>query len=350
MSNAEITIRSIWTPDSTYTHHRIPGILISSRGTVIIYNEARRDGSDWAHMDIFIQRSEDHGKSFGDPIYIARGTDKYKTVNNPVMLEDSLGRLHILYLRDYSIKGGGAWQRISEDDGITWSEPRELTEFSRPELHNAFAFGPGHGIRTREGMLLVPIWMVLKSANAPIGDHWPSVISTFCSNDNGETWFMGEIIGSVGGAHYPGVVFPNETVAAETSDGRIILNIRSFNRYRALSYSDSGYGGWSVPKARSDMPDPCCFGSIAKYDGLDGQYALIAVNCADEHDRVNITVRASLDDGRTWNIKRTVDADRGGYVDIATDEKNGFIYLIYEDKAGSSAVYLARMTPDWLIK
>ena len=348
MSNASISIKSVWEPDGTYTHHRIPGIFVTSKGAVIIYNEARRDGSDWALMDIYLQRSEDHGETFGEPIYIANGTEQYNTVNNPVMMEDSLGRLHILYLRDYSINGGGAWQRTSIDDGRTWSEPKEITAFTNPELHNAFAFGPGHGIRTKDGMLIVPVWMVLKNANVPLTEHWPSVISTFCSKDNGETWFLGEIIGSLGGALYPGVVYPNETVAAETSDGRIVLYIRSFNRYRALTYSKNGYDGWSRLEAKNELIDPCCFGSIAKYEGLDGKYALLSVNCADEHERRNITLRVSYDDGKTWSIKRTVDAERGGYVDIACDEKNGYVYVLYEHNAGASAVMLAKMTPNWI--
>ena len=350
MSNAWISIKSIWESDGTYTHHRIPGIFVTSRGTVIIYNEARRDGSDWALMDIYLQRSEDCGETFGEPIYIANGTEQYNTANNPVMMEDSLGRLHMLYLRDYSIRGGGAWQRISTDDGKTWSEPREITEFTAPELHNAFAFGPGHGIRKKDGTLIVPIWMVPKSANVPLSEHWPSVLSTFCSKDNGETWFLGEIIESVGGALYPGVVYPNESVAAETSDGRIMMSVRSFNRYRALTYSDTGYDGWSKLQARKDLPDPCCFGSVAEFDGFDGKYALLSANCADEHDRVNVAVRVSFDDGKTWSVKKTIDAERGGYVDIATDEKNGFVYVLYEDKGGSTGVYLAKMTPEWLIK
>ena len=300
-------------------------------------------------MDIYVQRSEDGGESFGDPIYIACGDEQYKTVNNPVMLEDGQGTLHMLYLRDYSINGGGAWQRTSVDDGLTWSEPKDITGFTRPELHNAFAFGPGHGIRTKSGMLTVPVWLVPKSANVPVSEHWPSVTSTFCSKDNGKTWFLGEIIESVGGCLYPGVVYPNESVAAETSDGRIIMSVRSFNRYRSLTYSQSGYDGWSRLEARKDLPDPCCFGSIAKYDGLNGKYALISVNCADEHDRINVTLRISYDDGRTWNVKRTVDAERGGYCDIATDEKNGNIYVLYEDKGGSVGVYLAKINANSLI-
>ena len=36
---------------------RIPGILVTSRSTVLVYHEARREESDWAHMDILLQRS-----------------------------------------------------------------------------------------------------------------------------------------------------------------------------------------------------------------------------------------------------------------------------------------------------
>lgn len=344
MNNASISIKSIWTPDEKYTHHRIPGIFITSKGTVIIYNEARRDGSDWALMDIFLQRSEDHGETFGEPIYIAYGTEQYNTVNNPVMMEDSLGRLHLLYLRDYSIRGGGAWQRTSTDDGKTWSEPKEITDFTAPETHNAFAFGPGHGIRTKNGMLIVPIWMVLKTENAPIEQHWPSVLSTFCSKDNGENWFLGEIIGSS-----EDIDSPNETVAAETGDGRIVLYIRTRNcHFRTLAYGDSGFDGWSDMIPHSELIDPVCFGSIAKYENFGGKYALISANCASSTERKNVTVRISYDDGKTWSVTKTIDAERGGYVDIACDEKNGIIYLLYEDKGGSTSVMLAKMTPDWL--
>ena len=80
-----------------------------------------------------------------------------------------------------------------------------------------------------------------------------------------------------------------------------------------------------------------------------GQYALLLVNCANEHERKNVTLRISFDDGKTWSIKRTIDADRGGYVDIATDEKNGLVYVLYEENGGNE-VYLAKMTTEWLLK
>ena len=86
-----------WSSRDGYIYHRIPGMVVTSRGTVIVYNEARRANSDWALMDIFMQRSEDCGETFGEPIYLAHGDETYRTVNNPVMMEDQNGRLHLLH-------------------------------------------------------------------------------------------------------------------------------------------------------------------------------------------------------------------------------------------------------------
>lgn len=341
MSNLEMIHRVIWQPDE-YKLHRIPGIIVTSRGTVIIYNESRREGkSDWDTINIVMQRSTDGANTFGEPIILVEGTDEFKTSNNPVMVEDKNGRLHLLYCRDYTVNGGGAWHRFSDDDGLTWSEPDEVTYATRPELHNVFAFGPGHAICTSDGTLLVPIWMVLKEASVAVHEHMPSVISTFYSKDNGVTWQMGEIIPST-----EEVKSPNETVAVELSDGRIMLDIRSFTHMRSKSFSENGTDGWSVAVNDEARIDPGCFGSIIRF--RDGErYRLLAVNCNDDAKRRNITLYVSDDNGMTWSIRRTVDAERGGYVDIAADEKRGVIYILYEQNWGKY-VFLCRMTKDLL--
>lgn len=348
MSNAEIKIKAVWSGDSFYERHRIPGILVTSKSTVIIYNEARQPGgehgSDWALMDIFMQRSEDCGETFGDRIYLARGTEEHPTVNNPVMMEDRNGRLHLLYCRDYTIRNGGAWHRFSDDDGLTWSEAKEITAATKPELHNAFAFGPGHGICMNDGMLLVPIWMVLKTENVPEHQHHPSVLHTFYSRDDGKTWHLGEQVFTD-----DAVPNPNETVAAQLRDGRIMLNIRSNITWRSKAFSPNGVGQWSVPVPDEALPDPHCFGSMIRFSNLGGKYAILQVNCACETARKNIVLKVSFDNGNCWKICRTIDAERGGYSDIAADEQNGYIYVLYEEKAGEE-VYLARLTPEWVLK
>jgi hypothetical protein len=63
--------------------------------------------------------------------------------------------------------------------------------------------------------------------------------------------------------------------------------------------------------------------------------------------RTNIVLKASTDNGNTWAFRRTIDAERGGYVDIATDDKNNLIYILYEEKYGKE-VFLATLTKEWL--
>lgn len=321
----------LWNRDnSEYHRHRIPGMTVTSRGTLLVYNEARFEGSDWATMDIFLQRSEDCGRSFGERIYIARGNKEINTVNNPVVTEDRHGRLHFLYCENYSIRGARVLERISTDDGLTWGDPIDITASTLPSYRNAFALGPGHGIRTQDGTLIVPVWMVPKCYGVEETAHIPSCISTLFSRDDGDSWQIGEIL--VGNDSIPS---PSETGIAETSDGRIYLNARTNAKYRAVSYSKNGYAFWSPFTADPALTDPSCFGSVATYC-YGGRHAILFANCDSTSARDHVTVRVSFDDGLTFPVKRLIDEKRGGYVEIAVDNTRGLIYLLYETDWGKT--------------
>ena len=193
MAEAKFELYDIWEGDlesvgETYARHRIPGMLVTHKGTLIIYNEARYDKGDWALMDVFCQRSEDGGKSFGERIYLANGTETHKTVNNPVMMQDRNGRIHFLYCEDYGVQGGRLYRRYSDDDGLSWSEKIDITEFSMPAFRNCIAFGPGHGICLQDGTIMVPQWLVPKFYESVVRAHGPAMVGSFYSRDNGETW------------------------------------------------------------------------------------------------------------------------------------------------------------------
>ncbi len=314
--------------DEMYSNYRIPGIVLTERGTVLTYYEARRTSSDWAHMDILLYRSVDGGETFSDAITLASGTDEYPTVNNPVCIVDEDNTLHFLYCRNYSVEGGDVFHRVSHDDGLTWSEPRNIMASTLPEFHNAFALGPGHGIRTKEGVLLVPIWMVPKAAGMPPMSHHPAVVSTLYSKDHGETWQLGEIIPASEEA-----ADPNETQAALLSDGRIYLNTRTTGTgFRAYTVSENGYDGWKPLTLDRQLTDPTCFGSTASAV-VDGKHDLLVVNCAHTEERENLVCRLSYDNGMTWAKSLTVEPGDAGYADIALRE-DGTVFVLYEQKYG----------------
>src|SRR4051812_15842547 len=50
-----------------YALYRIPGIVVTPKGTVLAYCEARkRTGGDWDAIDVLLRRSTDGGKTWGE--------------------------------------------------------------------------------------------------------------------------------------------------------------------------------------------------------------------------------------------------------------------------------------------
>ena len=327
----------LWEPCTQYSKHRIPGLTVTHAGTVLAWCEARQGFDDWSLMDILLQRSEDGGKSFEPPILLARGTEAHKTVNNPVIMQDRNGRLHFLYCEDYAINGGRVLRRYSDDDGITWSDVCDLTASTLPDYRNVFALGPGHGICTPAGDLVVPVWMVPRFFESPVTSHLPSVIGTLFSRDYGETWQMGELL-----PHTVELFSPNETELALLQDGTVYLNCRLGGglNYRGAAYSKTGYSGWSHFHPDRSLHDPCCFGSTASLKSSDNSFLLLFANCENKRARSNVVLKASTDGGKTWSLRCVIDAGRGGYVEMNTDSHRGRIYLLYEDDWGSTCHFV----------
>lgn len=322
----------LYREDDLYNRYRIPGMLVTRRGTLLAVCEARDAQSDWSRMDILLRRSTDGGKQFDRPILLAQGTEKHPTVNNPVLVEDRNGRIHFLYCEDYAVNGGRVLQRISMDDGLSWSDCRDITSATEPELRNVFAPGPGHGICTRNGNLLVPFWRVPKRYRSPVRSHVPSEIGVLWSRDDGESWQTGDILSTK-----DGLLTPNETEIAELEDGSLYLNTRlgAGLTYRARAYSKDGCGKkWDVFEPDYALDDPICFGACVSCRMADGKTWLFFANCNSKSERKNVTLRGSLDDGKTWIFSKTVDADRGGYVELGADAVHGRLYVLYEEAAG----------------
>lgn len=322
----------LYRSDSRYNRYRIPGMLVTRQGTLLAVCEARDAQSDWSRMDILLRRSTDGGKQFEKPILLAAGTAEHPTVNNPVLLEDRAGRIHLLYCEDYAVDGGRVLQRISTDDGQTWGDCRDMTRATEPDVRNVFAFGPGHGIRTRNGALLVPFWRVPKRYRSPVHAHVPSEIGVLRSMDDGETWQNGEVLST-----RDGLLTPNETEIAELEDGSLYLNTRlgAGLTYRARAYSKDGCGEkWDAFEPDYALDDPICFGACVSCRTADGKTWLFFANCNSKTERKNVTLRGSLDGGKTWLFSKTVDAEHGGYVELAADAVHGRLYVLYEEDAG----------------
>jgi sialidase-1 len=320
-----------------YITGRVPVMTSFGNGVVLAAWEARRGDAagyagDWDDNDILMRRSEDGGKTWGPSSVLGDGG--VLPAHNTNFLIDAEGTLHVFFFVNYQ----HAFHCVSRDQGRTFSAPQAITsvfeEFHRDYLWNVIAAGPGHGIVTRKGRMIVPVWLSNGGRK-----HRPSVLSSIYSDDLGKTWQRGEIVP-------PKLVNMNETTGIELEDGTILFNIRSEDRAfrRALSRSPDGAKEWSQPVHDNALKEPICMGNLLRYNFADGKEPGRVLFCNPDNDvytgkygpswdgnkdRVNLTLKMSLDDGATWPISRVIDPGIAGYCDLAR-EADGTIYVIYE--------------------
>ncbi len=347
--------------------YRIPGIVVTKKGTVLTYCEARRKtGGDWDTIDIVLRRSTDGGKTFAPPITMPQvsgeihrnpvaierkqGQPDDVTYNNPVAIADRNGLVHFLFCLDYM----RVFYMSSKDDGQTWSKPVEITkafETLRPAYPwRVVATGPGHGIQLSNGRLVVPAWVSTSTTAA----HGPACDTTVFSDDHGKTWRVKTIAIPATG-EFPS---PNETAAVELADGKVMLNARvpSAEHRRVIATSDDGESNWSAPHYQSDLADPICMAGLVRLSTLrhGGKNRLLFSNPdnldrADgrdivSRDRKNVAVRVSYDEGASWPLKRSLEPGPSAYSDLAV-LPDGTILCFYE---ATPRLVLARFNLEWL--
>ena len=345
--------------------YRIPGIMVTTKGTVLAYCEARRNSSaDWGEIEVHLRRSTDGGKTWQEPRHIAHsgtriegnphkktdGGEREQTVNNPVAIVDrETGAIEMLYCINYA----RCFSMRSTDDGVTWSTPVEITATFEPFRKHydwkVIATGPGHGIQMKSGRLVVPIWL----AYGKEGDHKPSAAATIYSDDHGKTWKAGDLClpneGDLGN--------PNETMIAELSDGRVMLVARSVSQAsrKIITTSADGATGWSKPMFHEQLWEPICMASIAAHPskpgtllfsnphtlGLDKEGKPVP---AGRGKRENLCIKLSRDDGKTWPVNKVLDPGKAAYSDLAV-LPDGTVLCLYE---ADTAIDCARFNLEWV--
>lgn len=209
----------------------------------------------------------------------------------------------------------------SDDDGRTWSAPREITRETKQNDWGWVATGPGHGIQLQNGpyrnRLVVP-------ANHTTGTG-ASYSHVIYSDDNGKTWNLGGTVPQAG---------ENEATVAELPDSKLLLNMRNYNREtakcRALSFSNDGGQTWSAVEYPQDLIESVCQGSMLNYSPKGKiTNTLLFSNPASTEERENITIKISTDQGNTWPEGILVHKGYGAYSDLV-NWGNGNIGIIFE--------------------
>lgn len=358
-----------------YNRYHIPGIVVTAKGSVLAWCEARASSGDWSDIRILLRRSTDDGRTWSAPQNIAdvpgpkkknafalqlKNVDPAQvTYNNPVLIAGRDGAVHMLFCLEYE----RVFYQRSDDDGLTWSPPREITAafdaFKKDYDWKVLATGPNHSIQLKTGRLVVPVWL---STGTGGNAHRPSVTATVYSDDEGQTWQAGAIAVPCTDEW----INPNETVAIELNDGRVMLNVRneSTRHRRLVTISPDGATGWSEPKFDEALLEPICMAGITRYEH-GGRSLILFSNPHNleggrgkeplpgkSRDRKNLSIKASEDEGQTWMLSKVLEPGPSMYSDLAVT-REGTILCFYGSGQGSgwagSQLTLARFNLEWLL-
>jgi sialidase-1 len=322
--------------------YRIPAIISLPNGDLLAFAEGRVKGSgDFGDINIVLKRSSDNGKTWSALQYVA----EFDTLQagNPAPVVDLTdptfpqGRIFLFYNTGNNHegevrKGKGfkqVWYKTSVDGGYTWSNAVDITlqvhRPRQPEINPAYNFSedwrtyantPGHAMQFQTGKYKGRIFV---AANHSAGDPQKQATDYdahgFYTDDHGKTFHLGASLDVPGS---------NESMATELSKGRLMMNSRNQKgdiRQRIVSISSNGGATWDTSFFDKNLLDPVCQGSILTIGKKGKKNILAFCNAADEKRRDNLTLRISVDDGKTWTKNFVIDKaentrDNAAYSDI----------------------------------
>ena len=335
--------------DKGYNTFRIPSVIATARGTLLAFAEGRREGSgDAGDIDLVLKRSSDAGQTWS-PLEVV-GDNGPNTFGNPCPVVDrTTGTIWLLTTQNRgtdrekdiiagtSQAGRSVAVLRSTDEGVTWSAPADITASVKRPDWTWYATGPGVGIQTRSGRLVIPG----NHAVAGTAVHHSHIVF---SDDGGRSWHMG-------GSADPGT---NESQVVELTDGRLMLNMRNHppkaENFRMIATSTDGGRSWSQAKPDPALVEPPAQASLIRWTTVDadGRGRLLFSNPASAR-RERMTVRTSADDGVSWPVSRVVHEGPAAYSSLVV-LPDGSIGVLFErgDRSPYERITFVRLTLEWL--
>ena len=334
--------------DDGVAAYRIPGLVTTKRCTLLGVYDIRHNSSvdlqEW--VEIGLSRSTDGGQTW-EPMRTPMSFDEEgglpKAQNgcgDPAILVDTKkGTIWIVAAWTHGEGNRRAWnnsqQGMSEyetaqlmmvkstDDGKTWSKPMNFTEGLKDPEWWFLLQGPGRGITMQDGTLVF--------ASQYIGaDRVPNA-GIIYSKDHGKTWKISNYARTN----------TTESQVAEIEPGKLMLNMRD-NRggsRAVMTTTDMGKTWEEHESSRSALQEPVCMASLISVNAKENvlkKDILLFSNPNTTEGRHHITIKASLDGGKTWpdEYQLLLDAEWGwGYSCLTMIDKET-IGILYE---GSTA-------------
>lgn len=251
------------------------------------------------------------------------------------------------------------WLSYSDDDGLSWSCPKDITASVREPWMKFYGVGPGTGIALHtgphKGRLVIPTYSTNNPTN--LGTNQSSRV--IYSDDHGETWQSGEAVNDgrklEDGSTIHSATIDNreaqntEATVIQLNNGQVKLFMRNLTGHVQMATSFDGGQTWD--EKVEDFPTEndvyCQMSAIQTVQ--DGQEFVILTN-ADGPERFNGVARLAKveQDGQlNWMNKQSIQLGKFAYNALQQIGKDEFAVL-YEHAVDPQNEYqLVYKSFDW---
>jgi len=318
-----ITYTDVFTSGTEgYHSFRIPAIAVAPDGTLLALAEGRRDSqTDPGGGDInLVYKTSADGGSTWSALQVFDDPGELWGASNPTPVVDhGVGRIWVLYNRwepGYGTRdsqpgtdNNQAWVRYSDDNGVSWSDPVDITTQARDyDNWGAMFFGPGGAVQASGGRLLVP------AARKPGGTSDLSTMRSYAlySDDGGASWQRGELLD----------VSTNENQLVELADGGVLTDARQWtgtsHRWNATS-TDGGETWSDATPGETVTPVATAIERYTLVSGGDDENRILWTGPRGDggHPRSNLEIRVSYDEALTFPKTKPISSGFAAYSDLA---------------------------------
>ena len=251
------------------------------------------------------------------------------------------GELHV-------VRTSYIWLMHSDDDGKTWSIPKDITPQIKKDWMKFIGTGPGVGIQLENGKLVFPIY----HTNVNVGGSQSSAV--IISDDKGETWTIGESPNKTYGNNpetmTSGGMF-TESQVIQTNNGELKLFMRNTvanNVYIATS-NDEGKTWYKIEKD-INIPEIYCQLSVINFDKDGKEYVMLSNPSISGRQNGKVHLGEISEDGSiTWTNSQLLSSGHFQY-SCLTQLSNGKFAATYEldDPNGNIAIYYTEFDEGWI--
>ena len=318
--------------------YRIPAMILDKEGNIVVAADRRYgSNSDLGNhkIDVSIRRSEDGGHTWSAQNIIAVGDGKETATygyGDPALARTQNGRLICVMAAGSVMYWNGMRNAaicLSDDNGLTWTKPRQLYSSNFTDAVNGTTnslgfygnfISSGKGLTTKDGTV-----MFTNNCLTYEDKSTPQCYIIY-STDDGDSWTLGP------GNAYRGC---DESKLEQMNNGDLLVSVRQSGA-RGFNTGSTDASTWDSQWRNSQISGNACNADILYYSrSTEGQRDIMLHSYINSSSRENLTLAMSIDQGASWQDFMNIQPGGSCYSTMVR-LPNGDLALLYEDESYSA--------------